>query len=118
MTTLGLHRAEGFATADAVCPQCRRFIRVIKAEKDVECRPGCVQPLTLLQRRRPPNPRCASRPKMLANPRTACGERPPWRKHGPQYVTHILSTSPQLSTGARVARCGAVSGVESLKATV
>jgi len=27
-----------------------------------------------------PNPRCASRPKMLANPRTACGERPPWRK--------------------------------------
>ena len=68
MTTLGLHRAEGFATADAVCPQCRRFIRVIKAEKDVECRPGCVQPLTLLQRRRPPNPRCASRPKMLANP--------------------------------------------------
>jgi hypothetical protein len=33
MITLGLHRAEGFATADDVCPQCRRFIRVIKAEK-------------------------------------------------------------------------------------
>jgi len=33
MITLGLHRAEGFATADDVCPRCRRFIRVIKAEK-------------------------------------------------------------------------------------
>jgi len=33
MITLGLHRAEGFATADDVCPQCHRFIRVIKAEK-------------------------------------------------------------------------------------
>jgi hypothetical protein len=33
MITLGLHRAEGFATADDVCPQCPRFIRVIKAEK-------------------------------------------------------------------------------------
>ena len=33
MITLGLHRAEGFATADDVCPRCRRFIRVIKADK-------------------------------------------------------------------------------------
>jgi len=36
----------------------------------------------------------------------------PWRKHDPQIRPggkHILSTSPQLSTGARVARCDAVS---------
>lgn len=32
--------------------------------------------------------------------------------------THILSTSPQLSTDAGVARCDAVSRVESPKATV
>jgi hypothetical protein len=32
MITLGLQRAEGFDTADDVCPRCHRLIRVIKAE--------------------------------------------------------------------------------------
>jgi hypothetical protein len=32
MITLGLHRIDGFQTADDVCSQCRRHIRVIKAE--------------------------------------------------------------------------------------
>ena len=32
MITLGLHQADGFQTADGVCSQCRRRVRVIKAE--------------------------------------------------------------------------------------
>jgi len=32
MITLGLHRVDGFQTAEDVCSQCRRHIRVIKAE--------------------------------------------------------------------------------------
>jgi hypothetical protein len=32
MITLGLHRADGFETVDAVCSRCHRRIRVIKAE--------------------------------------------------------------------------------------
>jgi len=33
MITLGLHRADGFATADDVCSHCYRLSRVIKAER-------------------------------------------------------------------------------------
>ncbi len=33
MITLGLHRAAGFTTADAVCSRCHRLSRVIKAER-------------------------------------------------------------------------------------
>jgi len=32
MITLGLHRADGFETVDALCSRCHRRIRVIKAE--------------------------------------------------------------------------------------
>ena len=33
MITLGLHPADGFATADDVCSRCHRLSRVIKAER-------------------------------------------------------------------------------------
>jgi DNA-directed RNA polymerase subunit RPC12/RpoP len=33
MITLGLHRADGFETADGVCSRCHRLIRLIKAER-------------------------------------------------------------------------------------
>jgi DNA-directed RNA polymerase subunit RPC12/RpoP len=32
MITLGLHRADGFETVDAVCSRCHRRIRVIKVD--------------------------------------------------------------------------------------